>query len=109
MNRTVHCHLEFQAPEDDTTFNKWTESEEELFKNRTDESGQLRCAGCHNSAHAIYPTVNPYNEILDNIQPLQYQGEPFPIGSNRNCAVCHTMTMDEEMHHPNMLREFRNQ
>jgi cytochrome bd-type quinol oxidase subunit 1 len=105
----LHCHLEFQAPEDDTTFNKWTESEEELFRNRTDESGQLRCAGCHNSAHAVYPTVNPYNENLDNTQPLQYQGEPFPIGSNRNCAVCHTITMDEEMHHPNMLREFRNQ
>jgi len=105
----LNCHKEFQAPEDDTTFNQWTAGEEELFKNRTDESGQLRCAGCHNSAHAVYPAVNPYNKELDNIQPLQYQTEPFPIGSNRNCAICHTIPMAEEMHHPNMLREFRNQ
>ncbi len=105
----LNCHREFQAPEEDTTFNQWTAGEEELFRNRTDESGQLRCAGCHNSAHAVYPALNPYNEDLDNIQPLQYQGAPFPIGSNRNCAVCHTVDMEEEMHHSNMLREFRNQ
>ncbi len=105
----LFCHLDFQAPDDDTSFNQWTTSEEELFRNRTDESGQLRCAGCHNSAHAIYPAVNPYSEEMDNSQPLQYQGEPFPLGSNRNCAVCHTISMEEEMHHPNMLRQFRNQ
>ena len=105
----LNCHLDFQAPEDDTTFNQWTAGEDELFRNRTDESGQLRCAGCHNSAHSVYPAVNPYNENLDVLQPIQYQGTPFPIGSNRGCTVCHTMDMEEEMHHPNMLREFRNQ
>jgi len=105
----LNCHEEFQAPENDQTFNRWTTGRDELFSNRTDESGQLYCAGCHNSAHAIYPAVNPYNEELDVLQPLQYQGAPLPIGSNRNCAVCHTIPMEEEMHHPNMLREFRNQ
>ncbi len=105
----LNCHQDFQAPEEDTTFNTWTSGREELFVNRTDESGQLYCAGCHNSAHAIYPAVNPYNEQLDVIQPLQYQGSAFPMGSDRGCRVCHTVDMDEEMHHPNMLREFRNQ
>ena len=75
----------------------------------TDESGRLRCAACHGSPHAIYPAENPYNGNRDVLQPLQYQGEPYPIGSNSNCKVCHTIDMDEEMHHPNMLREFRNQ
>ena len=105
----LNCHEEFLAPENDQTFNQWTTGRDELFSNRTDESGQLYCAGCHNNAHAIYPALNPYNENLDALQPLQYQGEPLPIGSNHNCAVCHTIAMVEEMHHPNMLREFRNQ
>jgi len=105
----LNCHVDFQAPEVDTTFNQWTKNEDELFRNRTDESGRLRCAACHGSPHAIYPALNPYNFQLDLLQPLQYQGGPLPIGSNRNCKVCHTVDMDEEMHHPNMLREFRNQ
>jgi hypothetical protein len=105
----LNCHQEFQPPEEDTTFNQWTATKEDLFKNRTDASGSLRCAGCHNSAHSIYPAVNPYNENLDVLQPMQYQNSPFPIGSNRSCTVCHTIEMEEEMHHPNMLREFRNQ
>jgi hypothetical protein len=30
------------------------------------------------------------------------------MGSNKNCKVCHTVDMDEEIHHPNMLTMFRN-
>jgi len=105
----LNCHVDFQVPETDTTFNQWTDAEGHLFRNRTDESGRLRCAACHGSPHAIYPAANPYNGNRDVLQPLQYQGEPYPIGSNRNCKVCHTIDMDEEMHHKNMLREFRNQ
>jgi len=104
----LNCHENFQVPGVDTTFNRWTAGEGELYRNRTDESGRLRCAACHGSPHALYPAVNPYNRNRDVLQPLQYQGEPYPIGSNRNCKVCHTIDMDEEMHHPNMLREFRN-
>jgi hypothetical protein len=105
----LNCHVDFQPPEDDTTFNQWTAEENLLFRNRTDESGQIRCSGCHNSTHAIYPTVNPYSKDLDNFQPLQYQDVPFPMGADKGCAVCHTMEMEDEMHHPNMLHEFRNQ
>ena len=105
----LNCHVDFQAPETDSAFNTWTASNDELFRNRRDESGQLFCSACHSSPHAIYPASNEYGENLDNIQPMQYQGNSLPIGSNMNCAVCHTMEMDEEMHHPNMLREFRNQ
>jgi len=40
---------------------------------------------------------------------MQYQNMPLPMGANRNCKVCHTVDMEDEMHHPNMLREFRNE
>ncbi len=105
----LFCHQEFEPPEDDTTFNQWTTDQNELFRNRTDESGQLFCAGCHNSAHAVYPAINPYNDKLDVIQPMQYQQNNLPLGSESNCALCHTIEMEMEMHHPNMLRGFRNQ
>ncbi len=104
----LNCHVDFQAPESDTTFNRWTGNEAGLFRNRTDASGKLRCSACHNSTHALYPAVNPYGRDLDNRQPLQYQNMPYPIGSNKSCSICHTVDMDEEMHHPNMLHEFRN-
>jgi len=105
----LNCHEEFEQPGDDETFNKWTKNQDELFRSRTDEAGFLPCSACHNSAHALYPAVNPYGENLDNRQPLQYQKTPFPLGSNKSCFVCHTVQMDEEMHHPNMLHEFRNE
>jgi hypothetical protein len=105
----LNCHVDFQPPEDDITFNQWTADADELFCNRTDESGQIHCIACHNSPHALYPTVNPYDENLDNLQPLQYQGVPYPMGANEGCAVCHTIEMEDEMHHPNMLHTFRNQ
>ncbi len=105
----LNCHQDFQPPETEETFNIWTADRDALFRNRTDESGQLRCIGCHNSAHALYPAQNPYNDQLDVIQPLQYQSTPFPIGSDGSCDVCHTVEMEDEMHHPNMLRPFRNQ
>ena len=105
----LNCHEEFDAPSDTATFNKWTASGDALFSMRTDEAGFLPCSACHNSAHALYPTVNPYGKDLDNSQPMQYQRTPLPLGANRDCAVCHTVPMKEEMHHPNMLRAFRNQ
>ncbi|MCL7487168.1 MAG: cytochrome ubiquinol oxidase subunit I [Desulfobulbaceae bacterium] len=105
----LDCHEGFQAPEVDTTFNRWTAGEEDLYRNRTDESGRLRCAACHGSPHAVYPAMNPYSPYRDVLQPMQYQGQFYPIGSNMNCKVCHTIDMEYEMHHPNMLREFRNQ
>ena len=105
----LNCHEDFQLPQNDTTFNQWTNGEDQLYRNRSDETGKLRCAACHGSPHALYPADNPYNGNRDTLQPLQYQGEPYPIGSNRNCKVCHTVDMEEEVHHGNMLRLFRNQ
>lgn len=105
----LNCHKDFEQPDDDTTFNQWTTGEDELFRNRTDEAGIVPCSACHNSMHALYPAANPYGENLDNRQPMQYQKSPLPMGSNKGCAVCHTMVPDEELHHPNMLRAFRNQ
>lgn len=105
----LNCHVDFEAPETDITLNQWTTDETELYRNRTDDSGSIRCAACHGSPHAVYPAANDYGEQVHNLQPLQYQGNTLPIGSNSNCAVCHTIDMEYEMHHPNMLREFRNQ
>jgi len=105
----LHCHLDFEPPEDDTTFNRWTAGTEDLYRNRTDESGMLRCPACHGSPHAVYPALNPYNGNRDILQPLQYQNNPFPIGANLNCPVCHTIDMEDELHHGNMVRTFRNQ
>jgi cytochrome bd-type quinol oxidase subunit 1 len=105
----LNCHVDFQPPDTDTTFNTWTKDEAELYRNRTDDTGRLFCAACHSAQHAIYPADNPYGAHLDTLQPLQYQKNRLPLGSNRNCAVCHTVDMDYEMHHANSLREFRNE
>jgi bd-type cytochrome oxidase subunit I len=103
----LNCHVDFGEPETDETFNQWSESSDELFHARMDDIG-IMCQACHGSAHALYPASNIYGKDRDNIQPLQYQGNPYPIGSNKNCKVCHTIDMDEEMHHPNSLTMFRN-
>ncbi len=104
----LNCHEDFQAPESVDAFNSWTENMNSLYRNRREMSEQIFCAACHNSPHAVYRATNPYGENRDVTQPLQYQGSPLPIGSNFNCKVCHTIDMEDEMHHPNMLREFRN-
>jgi hypothetical protein len=103
----LNCHIDFNQPETDETFNLWTKSADQLYRLRTDDVG-IMCQACHGSAHAVYPATNIYGNKRDNIQPLQYQGNPYPIGSNKNCKVCHTIDMDEEMHHPNSLAMFRN-
>jgi hypothetical protein len=105
----LNCHVDFQEPETDSAFNTWTQDKEGLYHNRKEESDQIFCAACHNSPHAIYPSQNPYGQNRDNIQPMQYQKNPLPLGANLNCKVCHTIDMEDEMHHPNMLREFRNE
>ena len=103
----LNCHIEFNPPETDETFNQWTTSADDLYRLRTDDAG-IMCQACHGSTHAVYPARNPYGEDRDNIPPLQYQKNPYPVGANKNCKVCHTIDMEEEIHHPNMLGEFRN-
>ena len=104
----ITCHQDFDKPADGArAFNKWNKEFAELFRQRHDESGMIRCIACHGATHAIYPATNPYSPILDNIQPMQYQGEPYAIGANQNCQVCHTAKMDEPIHHENMERSAR--
>jgi len=105
----LHCHIEFEPPETDTLVQAFTENGEGLYRNRTDESGRIFCATCHSSPHAVYPADNPYGEMLDVLQPMQYQDNRLPLGANENCQLCHTIAMEDEMHHPNSLRAFRNE
>jgi len=104
----LNCHQDFQPPAIFSTFNQWTPGEKELYRRRGDDLG-LPCAACHGSVHALYPAVNAFDRERDNIGPRQLQGNPYPLGANRNCRLCHTREMDDEMHHPNSLTEFRNQ
>jgi len=104
----LHCHVDFQAPDtDETSAQQRTRNEAELFRQRSGDAGVM-CAACHGSTHALYPARNPYRAQQDVIAPRQYQQSPYPLGSNRNCKVCHTVDMEDEIHHPNMLTGFRN-
>ncbi|MFC1513106.1 cytochrome ubiquinol oxidase subunit I [Thermodesulfobacteriota bacterium] len=102
------CHEDFAPPATESAFNQWTTTRGELYRNRTDNSGMIRCAACHNGPHAIYPTNNPLAADRDNLIPRQYQNTPYPVGADKNCRVCHTIDMEDEMHHPNSLRMMRN-
>ena len=102
------CHVNFAPPETDSAFGAWTAGADTLYRNRQDDSGSIHCAACHGSPHAEYPAGNPYEKERDNFGPRQYQGNPYPIGANRNCKVCHTIDMDTDMHHPNSLGMMRN-
>ncbi len=54
--------------------------------------GGLYCEACHNSTHAIVPTVQPN----DNIQNIALQGK---AGALQKCTVCHlTMPTDPGPH-----------
>lgn len=105
----LNCHVDFEKPatRDVSGFNQWTQSVAGLFRMRTDDVG-LMCEACHGATHANYPATNMYGEDRDNIPPLQYQGNNLPIGADNDCALCHTMEMEDSVHHPNMLHKFRN-
>lgn len=105
----LSCHKDFTKPASNpSAFNQWAERAEDLYRNRTDESGAIRCAACHGATHALYPAENPLGQDRDNIQPIQYSGTPYPIGSNHSCAVCHVEGIEESIHHANMEGEVRN-
>lgn len=103
----TNCHVDYKEPAPNyPNFNKW-QPYEELFRIRTDMAG-MRCIACHHSPHAVYPTANPYGKHRDNLQPMQYAGNPYPIGSESTCATCHKQMMPYSLHHENMIRPFRN-
>ncbi|MEA3469583.1 MAG: cytochrome ubiquinol oxidase subunit I [Thermodesulfobacteriota bacterium] len=102
------CHVEFQPPETDTAFNAWTEGEEGLFHNRMGEAGAVLCSSCHGQPHSLYPAANRYGKEIGALQPMQYQKSPYPLAADKGCAVCHTVEMEFDMHHPGSLATFRN-
>jgi hypothetical protein len=102
------CHDDFGQPEKNpSAFNKWTDGFSGLYRIRTDNVG-LRCEACHNSTHSLYPARNAFGKNWDNTQPMQYSNIPLPIGSEESCEVCHKQKMEAPVHHPNMLKAFRN-
>ncbi|MBN2090894.1 c-type cytochrome [candidate division KSB1 bacterium] len=104
----LNCHVDYEQPISGASgYNQWTAGYEELYRVRTDNAG-IRCEACHGATHALYPANNIFGWNRDNLQPMQYNNLPFPIGSNQDCQVCHTEKIQDPIHHENMMREFRN-
>jgi mono/diheme cytochrome c family protein len=99
----LSCHIDYEAPETDSGFNKWNDSADTLFRNQTGDAG-IRCTGCHGAPHALYPAKNIFDTNRDNIQALQYQKKARPIGGNQQCSACHMIHMTDNYHHNNMLQ-----
>ena len=102
------CHKNFEKPASNpSAVNHWNTVPGELFRMKSDEAGAMRCIACHGSTHAIYPAKNPFDTWRDAIAPMQYQKNPYAIGANRSCFVCHTEAVEDSVHHANMFREVR--
>jgi mono/diheme cytochrome c family protein len=105
----MSCHTNFDIkalgmePTAHSGYNKWVAGGSALYRNRADNQGVM-CAACHGSPHAIYAATNIYGDSRDNIQPLMYQGVAGTIGTQNNCKVCHTIDMDVNGHHRNMVK-----
>lgn len=105
----LNCHKGYNRPYREAKgYTNWTSSLATLYRNRKDNTGKIPCLACHGPPHAVYPSFNPYGINKDNLQPLQYQKNILPIGSNFSCEVCHKRKMHTQAHHPNLLRPFRN-
>jgi len=99
------CHKDFARPaKDASAFNVWTKDAAGLFRNRAEDTGNIPCAACHGSPHATYVAINDYGLDVNNIAPMQYMGAPGVIASGKRCDVCHTVEMDGDAHHPNMVK-----
>lgn len=99
------CHTNYSINTDGfsgTSFNNWAAGFGELYRNRTDNNGVM-CISCHGSTHAVYGAQNIYEKQRDNMQPLQYQNMAGTIGTHNNCVVCHTIPMNYNGHHRNMV------
>ncbi|MYL82872.1 cytochrome C [Desulfovibrio aerotolerans] len=99
------CHKDFARPaKDASAFNTWTKDAAGLYRNRTEATGNIPCAACHGSPHATFVAVNDYGLNVNNLAPMQYMGAPGVIASGKRCDVCHTVEMDGDSHHPNMVK-----
>ncbi|QGY39112.1 cytochrome BD ubiquinol oxidase subunit I [Pseudodesulfovibrio cashew] len=93
----LNCHVDFAAPDSDSTFNEWTDDETELFAARRDEMDAVNCAACHGSPHALYPATD-----RDNVMPGQYMDQARIFGAAGSCTVCHVDEMEDPAHHAGM-------
>ena len=102
------CHENFAPPEtDELPGGAWSRNAATRFANASDDAGLL-CTSCHGSPHALYPANSLYGQDRDNRVPLQVQGQPYPLGANGGCQACHTVDMEETIHHFNSSAQFRN-
>lgn len=62
-----------------------------LYRDSIGHNG-VKCIACHNSPHAILPSINP----RDNVQAIAYQGF---AGTIQKCTVCHTQTPGDPFNH----------
>ena len=97
------CHVDFEAPETTSAYNKWTDSAKALFRNQAGDAG-IRCVACHGAPHVLYPAKNMFDTNRDNIQALQYQKKAGPIGGKKECRACHMIRMTDNYHHNNMVK-----
>lgn len=95
------CHEDFTRPDPATAdgFNTWTKGINGLYRMRHDDSEVMMCEACHGSPHATHPVTASPGGNRDSVQPLQYQGNRRAIGYQK-CSVCHTMPMEDPLHHP---------
>jgi len=100
------CHTNFDISTNNgeiTAYNQWYDGFNSLYRNTADCRGVM-CSACHGSTHAVYMTDNIYGENRDNLQSLQYQNTVGTIGTENNCAVCHSKKMNTNGHHHNMFK-----
>lgn len=62
-----------------------------LYRDSVGHNG-VKCITCHNSPHAITPTLNP----RDNVQAIAIQGK---AGTISKCTVCHRQTPSDPFNH----------
>jgi len=69
------------------------ENHNTLYRFSTGHGG-VYCQACHGSQHAIYPTLEPN----DNIQSIMLQGHAGTVDTCTvdTCTVCHTRVPDED-------------
>lgn len=70
---------------------------------RADDTWLIRRQACHGGTRATYPARDGrYGADRDYLQPLQDQGNRRPVGGGGGCPVCHTVDMEDSIHHANM-------
>lgn len=94
----LSCHEDFE-PAMPTSMASMTDSPEQRFSAMNDEMEALACAACHGRAHELVPATRPGV----NRQSSAYMDRPGAMGAV-TCTVCHAEEMEDEAHHPGILK-----